>query len=131
MHIVCNCDGARFDVSESALSRSELLADLHSCDPDGGVYLPCDSHTWQAWLSDNIVGHRDDLNLLLKVLRVCEHSIYVPLLRIKSSTSQCIAQSPVQTVPYFVKFVNIRIFRGMMRNAEVFCIVEGQGHENQ
>jgi hypothetical protein len=49
MHIICEDQL----VSQSALSRSARLADMHRVDPGGYVRIPCDTSTWTAWLADD------------------------------------------------------------------------------
>lgn len=57
--------------TQSVLSRSARLADMHRVDPDGCVPLPCDSRTWIAWLTnDPSRMTADDMELMLDVLRV-------------------------------------------------------------
>jgi hypothetical protein len=49
MHFICEDQL----VSQSALSRSARLADMHRVDPGGCVRIPCDTRTWTAWLRDD------------------------------------------------------------------------------
>jgi hypothetical protein len=48
MCVVCGQDGIEFSVSDSALSRSRLLYEIHSVDREGRAELQCDSRTWEA-----------------------------------------------------------------------------------
>jgi hypothetical protein len=45
MRVVCCQDGIDFSVSESDLSRSPLVPDFHSLDPEGCAELQCGSIT--------------------------------------------------------------------------------------
>lgn len=69
MGILCSVDNVEFTVSDHALLRSLLLAELHSLDPEGLIRLPCDSRTWEAWhLGDTATIH--DATMMLAVLEV-------------------------------------------------------------
>jgi hypothetical protein len=69
MRVLCSVDNVEFDVSEHALLRSPLLAEIYSLHPEGLVRLPCDSRTWEAWhLGDTATIH--DATMMLAVLEV-------------------------------------------------------------
>jgi hypothetical protein len=70
MRVLCSVDNVEVYVSEYALSRSPLLADVvSSCVPEGSVQLPCDSRTLEAWyLGDTATIH--DATRILAVLEV-------------------------------------------------------------
>jgi hypothetical protein len=51
MRILCR-DGIELPVSDVAVSRSPLLLDVHTLDPEGCAELPCDSRTWEAWVAN-------------------------------------------------------------------------------
>jgi hypothetical protein len=58
-------------VSQGALSRSALLADIHWVDPIGCVRMPCDVRTPQAWETDDPSRMTaDNMDLMLDVIRV-------------------------------------------------------------
>jgi hypothetical protein len=70
MRVLCSAGNAEQNVSEHALSRSLLLADINSFDPEGIAQLPCDKRTWEAWLMDD-PSRVHDMELLLMVFEVC------------------------------------------------------------
>jgi hypothetical protein len=60
------------EASQSALSRSALLARMHhQVDPGGCVPIPCDTRTWIAWLTDDPSRMTaNDMELMLSVIMV-------------------------------------------------------------
>jgi hypothetical protein len=57
--------------SQSALSRSRLLADMHRVEPEACVRIPFDTRTWTAWLTDDPSRTTaDDMELMLSVIMV-------------------------------------------------------------
>jgi hypothetical protein len=69
MRVLCSVDNVEFNVSDHALLRSLLLAEIHSLDPEGFIRLPCDSRTWEAWhLGDTATMH--EVTMMLAVLEV-------------------------------------------------------------
>jgi hypothetical protein len=69
MRVVSREDSIDVPVSGDALSRSRILADIYSVDPEGCVQLPCSSKTWEAWLSGD-PDRISDPELLLAVFEV-------------------------------------------------------------
>jgi hypothetical protein len=69
MRVLCSVDDVELHVSKDALSRSNLLAEMHSCDPEGCAKVRCDSRTWKAWLADDAANIRD-VKMVLAVLEV-------------------------------------------------------------
>jgi hypothetical protein len=66
-HVICESELA----SQSVLSRSALIADIHREDPEGCICMPCDTRTWTAWLtSDPLRMTTDNVELMLDVIRV-------------------------------------------------------------
>jgi hypothetical protein len=58
-------------VTQSALSRSARLSDMHRVDPEGGVRVPCDTRTWTAWLADDPSQMTaDNMELIFDVIKV-------------------------------------------------------------
>jgi hypothetical protein len=70
MRVLCSADNTEQNVSEHTLSRSLLLADINSFDPEAITQLPCDNRTWEAWLMDD-PSRVHDMELLLMVFEVC------------------------------------------------------------
>jgi hypothetical protein len=67
MHITCEDQL----VTQSALSRSARLADMHRVDPEGCVRIPCDTRTWTTWLTDDPSRMTaENMDLMLSVIRV-------------------------------------------------------------
>jgi hypothetical protein len=70
MRVLCSVDNTEQNVSEHALSRSLLLADINSLDPEAVAQLPCDNRTWETWLMGD-PSRVHDMELLLVVFEVC------------------------------------------------------------
>jgi hypothetical protein len=66
MRILCSVDNVELHVSVDALSRSLILAEMHSCDPEVCAEVRCDSRTWKAWLTDD-AAMIHDVKLVLEV----------------------------------------------------------------
>jgi hypothetical protein len=81
MRLCCDVDRVIVLVPASALSRSKLLIDIYSGDPEGCAIVPCDSRTWTAWLADDPARGNELLpELFVAVLRVCPvHTITMRL----------------------------------------------------
>jgi hypothetical protein len=63
------CEGEL--TTQSVLSRSARLADMHRIDPEGCVCLPCNTRTWTAWLTDDPSRMTaDKMGLMLDVIKV-------------------------------------------------------------
>jgi hypothetical protein len=72
--------------SQSVLSRSVLIADIHRVDPEGCVRMPCDTRTWTAWLEDAPLQMKtDDMELMLDVIRVRSWYTLEPCMLARSS----------------------------------------------
>lgn len=69
MRVLCCLNSVELHVPEHALSRSILLADIYSSDPEGCAPLPCDRRTWEVWLSDD-AAKIHDVEVLLAVCEV-------------------------------------------------------------
>jgi hypothetical protein len=70
MRVLCSVDNTEQHVSEHALSRSLLLEDINSFDPEAVAQLTCDNRTWETWLMGD-PSRAHDMELLLVVCELC------------------------------------------------------------
>jgi hypothetical protein len=58
-------------ITQSELSRSALLADMHWVDPNGCVRISCDTKTWTSWRTDDPSRMTaDNMELMISVIKV-------------------------------------------------------------
>jgi hypothetical protein len=69
MRVLCRLEGISFSVSDTALSRSSILLDVHSFDLEGCADLQCGSQIWEAWAADDPT-RINDVKLLHDVVEV-------------------------------------------------------------